>query len=83
MTDQATIDRFLASPGWTYSEKFVIKWQYQLLGEFETALMGAIKRADEANLYRLEIGFPIQVQGFRQWTHSDLGVRLRAAGLEI
>lgn len=82
-TSLNTIRQFLASPDWTESEKWVIKWQFQELGDFQTALAEAIKRADDDNLMRLGRGFPAQVSGFIQWNRGDLGRRLRAAGLEI
>lgn len=78
-----TIKEFLASPDWTESEKWVIKWQFHELGDFQSALAEAIKRADDDNLVRLGRGFPTQVGGFIQWNRGDLGRRLRDAGLEI
>ncbi|MDP9112435.1 MAG: hypothetical protein M3O20_02000 [Acidobacteriota bacterium] len=83
MTDTQTIGVFLDSPDWTASEKWVIKWQYRLLGDFGTALANAIKQADEHNQLRLWKGFPVEVDGFRLWCYGDLGTRLRKAGLEI
>lgn len=82
-TDHATIGRFLRSDEWMEHEKFAIKWQYRLLGQFETALMEAIRQADEDNLRLLERGFPEQVDGYRAWVHGDLGARLRKAGLAV
>ena len=87
MTSTQKIGEFLESPDWTEGEKFIIKWQFNnslhLLGDFKTALIGAIKQADHGNLARLALGFPREVEGFRQWAYGDLGSRLRAAGLEI
>ena len=83
MTDHVTIGRFLTSAYWTESEKWIIKWQFRLLSDFQTALADAIKRADEDNLGRLRLGFPMQVDGFLQWHAGDLGCRLREAGLDI
>ena len=77
------IGEFLESPAWTPAEKWVIKWQYRLLGDFHTALFDAIKRADEENLERLRLGFPEQLSGFLAWNRGTLGKRLREAGLEI
>ena len=77
------ITDILESPAWTDGEKFVVKWQFQVLGHFKTALMDAIKLADEKNLARLELGFPDEVQGFRAWAYGDLGNRLRQTGLDI
>jgi hypothetical protein len=65
------------------SEIWVVKWQFRLLGDFEMALCEAIKRADDNNLMALSLGFPTQVNGYRQWTYGDLGRRLRALGLDI
>ena len=60
-----------------------MKWQFRLLGDFETALASAITKADDNNLMALSLGFPDQVAGYRAWAHGDLGQRLRAMGLEI
>lgn len=83
MADISTIARFLQSTEWTTAEKWVVKWQFRLLGDFETALANAIKLADENNLAKLKLGFPIQVNGFLRWHSGDLGKRLRDAGLDI
>lgn len=84
MTESRTIvGTFLESEDWTSAEKLVIRWQFGLLGDFQTALFEAIKRADDSNLARLELGFPEQVAGFTAWSRGDLGTRLRNAGLEI
>lgn len=84
MTDTRTIvGQFLESDQWTGAEKWVLRWQFGLLGDFQTALSEAIKRADDSNLARLELGFPEQVAGFIAWSRNDLGTRLREAGLEI
>ena len=77
------ITDILANPYWTEGEKFIVEWQFRLLGDFKTALIDAIKLADEGNLDRLELGFPDEVQGFRAWAYGDLGQRLRDAGLEL
>lgn len=83
MTDHETISRFLGSPDWTEAEKWVIKWQFRLLGDFRTALAKAITLADENNLNRLALGFPTEVTGFTLWHAGGLGQRLRTAGLDI
>lgn len=82
----ATIEQIreiLSSPKWTEAEKAVVKWQFRMNGSFFSALWEAIKYADDFNLARLHIAFPIEVEGFRQWTRGDLAQRLRAAGLKI
>jgi hypothetical protein len=83
MTDMLTIGKFLEDPEIGTAEKWVIKWQYRLLGDFETALAHAIALADERNLQRLNDGFPTQVSGFLAWSQGDLAQRLRKAGLDI
>lgn len=77
------ISKFLSSPIWTPEEKAVIKWQFRLCGSFKTALWQAICRADEDNLERLGLGFPVEVTGFRMWAYETLSIRLREAGLDI
>lgn len=77
------IGDILESGQLTDPEKWVVKWQFRLLGDFQTALAAAIARADDNNLMSLSLGFPEQVAGFRAWTHGDLGRRLRALGLEV
>jgi len=65
------------------SAKWVIMWQFRLLGGFETALAEAIVKADEDNLYKLRLGFPTQVDGYRRWAFGKLGDEFRKAGLPI
>lgn len=75
------VHKMLASPDWTEGEKWVVRWQWRLLGDFQQALSEAIKRADDGNLDRLRLGFPDQVAGFLAWNRGDLAQRLRAAGV--
>lgn len=57
----------------TKGEKdYIFDFQYHLAGSFHKALYEAIHRADESNLYRLSLGFPDEVQGFKAWTRGDL-----------
>jgi hypothetical protein len=80
----ANIGNFLSdASSWSESEKWVIKWQFGLLGDFQKALASAIIRADDSNLAKLEIGFPMQVKGFREWADGNLARLLRDAGLDI
>jgi len=76
------IRKILESPAFTEGEKWVVKWQFRLLGDFQTSLAEAISKADDDNLKRIALGFPDQVQGFLGWNRGDLATRLRAAGLE-
>jgi len=68
---------------WSDGEKWVVKWQFGLLGDFQTALARAIAQADDENLRLLALGFPKQVAGFLSWNRGNLAERLRVAGLEI
>jgi len=77
------IGDFLLSPDWTDAEKWVIRWQAGVLGDFQQALAEAMGRADDGNLGKLATAFPVQADGFVAWNRGDLGQRLRKAGLEI
>ena len=77
------IGEFLNSPDWTEGEKFIIKWQFGILGDFKTALIEACCRADEGNLARLHYGFPEEVEAYLAWSRGNLGTRFRNAGLNI
>lgn len=52
-------------------QEFIFKWQYRALGNFETALIEAIKLADDTNLLRLHLGFPTEVEGYRLYSEVD------------
>jgi hypothetical protein len=70
----------------TDEEKLVIKWQFQRCGDFETALWGAIIKADENNLARLALGYPQHVRAFQSWAFGkpySMGEKLRGLGLGI
>ena len=77
------IQSILNSARWTDDEKWVVEWQFRLLGSFGRALAHTLVAADETNLERLSMGFPMEVLGFRKWAYGDLGNRLRKAGLGI
>lgn len=83
MTLYRGVGDILFSPEWTEGEKWIVKFQFRLLGGFGTALANAICAADENNLDRLALGFPEEVSGYRAWVYGDLRIRLNAAGLEI
>lgn len=78
-----TVAGVLESPDWTLGEKWVVRWQFGLLGGFYAALADVISRADQENLSLLECGFPQEVNGFRAWAYGDLAERLRKAGLPV
>ena len=84
MTNTEQLHTFLDpnNHDWSLSDKWVIEWQYRLLGDFQTALAACIARADDENLALLAKGFPVQVKGFLSWNRGDLGDRLRNAGLD-
>ncbi len=71
------------SDKFTDGERWIIKWQFRLLGDFETALVGAIARADEGNLYKLRLGFPMQVEAYLEWTRGNMAQLLRSRGIGV
>lgn len=73
--------KFLADRNERPEAKAVLKWQWQLYGDFFTALFAAIARADDGNLERLRLGFPIEVTGFIEWNRSGLADELRRKGV--
>ena len=77
------IGDFLNSPDWTEGEKFIIKWQFGILGDFKSALIEACCRADDDNIERLHRGFPMEVEAFLAWNRGNLATRFRDAGLNI
>ena len=82
-TTMAEINKAIDAPHRTKAEQYVIQWQFGLLGDFRKALFDCIKLADVYNLARLNEVFPVEVDGFIQWTLGDLVQRLRAEGLDI
>jgi hypothetical protein len=68
---------------WDSGVKSLIKWQFGLHGDFNTALWNAIKTADETNLERLGRGFPLEASAFNRWRMEGLAQELRKAGLDI
>lgn len=77
------VGAILRSEDLTEGEKIIVKWQFRILGDFQTALMEAIGRADDDNLERISRGFPDHVSGFMAWSRGGLGQRLRKMGLDI
>lgn len=75
------VGKFLEDPGESAESKAVLKWQWNLYGDFYAALFGAIKRADDQNLERLRLGFPVEVAGFLAWNRGGLAQELRAKGV--
>jgi len=54
----------------TESERFIVEWQYRMLGHFKTTLIEAIKFADDDNLAKLHLGFPDEVDGYINYSRS-------------
>lgn len=57
--------------GLTELEAAAVKWQYALFGDFYTVLFKAIERADEVNLRRISMGFPIEVEAYRLYSRES------------
>jgi len=51
----------------TDEEVFIVKWQYRSLSDFKKALMHAIICADEENMLRLSLGFPMEVSAYKRF----------------
>ena len=62
----------------TPGERFIVEWQFRLLGDFRKALMHAIVRADEGNLALLMMGFPLEVGAYLEWRSGKMGQFLRS-----
>jgi len=53
----------------TPEEDWIAQWQYHYLGDFHIALFEAICRADETSLYKLNLGFPDEVAGYKKYAY--------------
>jgi len=53
-------------------EQILIKWQYGLFGDFYSALMLAIEKADQSNLDKLAHAFPAHVTALKRY-RSEAG----------
>ena len=57
-------------PGWDKlddEQKALVRWQFRLCGDFETALWKAITLADEKNLELLARAFPVEVSAYKKY----------------
>ena len=72
---------FLNDPNESPEAKAVLKWQWRQYGSFYRALFDAIKLADDTNLEKLRLGFPVEVAGFLAWDRGDLAEKLRKQGV--
>ncbi len=52
------------------SEKFIVMWQYNYLGDFKHAFAECIKFTDDENLARIGRGFPLEVVGYQNYTRT-------------
>ena len=57
--------------GLMVEEDWIAQWQYGYVGDFHKALFEAICRADETNLYKLSLGFPDEVNGYKKYTRQS------------
>ena len=55
----------------TEEEQFIIKWKYNLLGDFKTALIHAITHADSDNIEKLALGFPKEVSAYKRYREES------------
>ncbi len=51
----------------TPAERFIWKWRKGRMGDFNRALVELIQRADVANLERIRLGFPEEVEGYTSY----------------
>lgn len=55
----------------TPGEKFIWEWQYERLGSFSMLLAETISKADEANLSRLSLAYPLEVSAYKYFSRVD------------
>lgn len=72
----------------TRGERFILEWQYDLLGSFSTNIAKAISCADGYNLEKLELAFPEEVKAYRKFTGenewwNNVKIKARKAGYNI
>ena len=71
---QTFLVRRAEHPPWAVA---LVEWQFNrtmgTLGDFRTALWGAIIKADDDNLLNLLKGFPVEVEAYFKWTRSSEG----------
>lgn len=64
--------------GFTKLESIIFRWQFKLMGGFETKLMDAIVLADEDNIAKLTKAYPDHVLAIIHWRHGHLHDELKA-----
>jgi hypothetical protein len=52
-------------------ERFIMEWQYGIMGDFEKSLIRTISLAGEVNLLNLSRAFPMEVEGYINFTRID------------
>jgi len=58
-------------PGWDRldeEQQALVEWQYRFCGGFKKALWEAIMRADDNNMERLRLGFPVEVAAYLKYS---------------
>jgi len=58
-------------PYLTEGEAFIYKWQNWMLGSFNDALMEAIKYANDKDIEKLRLGFPVEVEAWEMFKYKD------------
>jgi hypothetical protein len=64
-------------------ERTILRWQLHDYGDFYTALWEALVRADEDNLARIELGFPLEVSALHAWRKTWIAESLRQKGFPV
>ena len=62
-------------------ELILLKWQYQLYGDFYTKLWETLVVADETNTEKLALAFPDEVHALHAWRTTWIAEALRNRGL--
>ena len=52
-------------------ERFVVEWQYEMLGGFKSQLASLIGKADSGNRYKLRLAFPEEVDAITSFYNVD------------
>lgn len=85
MTPLMTVGEALRSDLLTDEQKWCVAWQRRhdwMPTPFESALYTLIEHADDKNLDRIALGYPVAVRAYRCWTRErGFAARLRALPL--
>jgi len=77
------VDEALRSSNWEEHEKLALKWVWRLDGDFRSALWQVITLANEEDLARLALVFPVDVRGWLAYRSGGLADRFMEQGLLI